>query len=188
MHRAGIPSSSGADVRDGDEGGGHANPRGFSTVSEFFSLLSGHSKPVAARIKRNRFSTDVYFVFCLSVPIILVMYLSLSLFPLSLYIYIIWASDGKLISYTHIIYILYVQMGALKGLAVQIWEWPRRVLYIRLYNMYIHRERKREKNARLRRLCIPLAVAAAVVARGDDGRGVKVSVPWNQLWSHNKIK
>jgi hypothetical protein len=77
-------------------------------------------------------------------------------------------------------------MGALKGLAVQIWEWPRRVLYIRLYNMYIHRERKREKNARLRRLCIPLAVAAAVVARGDDGRGVKVSVPWNQLWSHNK--
>ena len=52
--------------------------RGFSTISEFFFLLSGHSKPVTTRIKRNRFSMDVYFVFCLSVSIILVMFLSLS--------------------------------------------------------------------------------------------------------------
>lgn len=68
----------------------------------FFSLLSGHSKPVAARIKRNRFSTDVFFFCILSFG-------SYNTRRVSLSLYIIYninrASDGKLISHTHIIYI-----------------------------------------------------------------------------------
>lgn len=74
----------------------------FWLFLNFFSLLSGHSKPVAARIKRNRFSTDVFFFCILSFG-------SYNTRRVSLSLYIIYninrASDGKLISHTHIIYI-----------------------------------------------------------------------------------
>lgn len=51
---------SGADARDDDVSGRRSSePKWIFDCFWFFSLLSGHSKPAAARIKKNRFSTDV---------------------------------------------------------------------------------------------------------------------------------
>lgn len=101
MHRAGIPSSSGADARDDDEGGGHANPREFLTVSEFFFPPQRATEARRRANKKKPVSDGRFFSFCI------LSFGSYNTRRVSLFLYIYnmnRASDGKLISYTHILY------------------------------------------------------------------------------------
>lgn len=142
MHRVGIyipSSSSSSSGADEIEGGGHANPSGFFDCFWFFSLLSGHSKPVATRIKKPVFDRRFFLSFS-SYNTSRRVSLSLSL---SLYIYTL-ASDGKLISYTHVY--IYITYGLMDGRVKEGWlakSGNDRDVYFLC--IHIHKERKRER-------------------------------------------